>query len=295
MINLNLKGGLGNQMFQYAFALSIAEETNKKITFDDRFSNQHNGFELGKAFGIKPSKPDATEIVKLKISNFKKNQIIKFCSKKNQFIKNFLLKNSLIEEKLSYQKYKVHSDSKILFIDGYWQSALYFKSIEKMIKEKFEFPPLPELEKNKYGIDILETNSVSIHIRRGDYLNEKNKKIYCICGEDYYSKSISHILRKVNNPKFYIFSDDVEWAKKNIKFNQLTTYIIKEKSHISYIDMQLMSMCKHNIIANSSFSWWAAWLNKNQEKIVIAPKKWFINKDLNLQSRTIIPATWEKL
>ena len=145
--------------------------------------------------------------------------------------------------------------------------------------------------------DLLEqitsdASSVSVHVRRGDYVSNKNAaKFHGLTGVDYYKAVVKEMAKRVKNPKLYIFSDDPEWCKQNLKFTQLTTYISHNTDGSE--DMRLMKACKHNIIANSSFSWWGAWLNENPNKIVIAPKQWFSHSESN--TKDVIPDSWQKL
>lgn len=138
--------------------------------------------------------------------------------------------------------------------------------------------------------EIRKTNSVSLHIRRGDYITSKiTNKFHGTCCLGYYKKAMKLINKKVKNPKYFVFSDDIYWVKKNLEIKN-AFYVDDNVGDKSYIDMQLMSMCKHNIIANSSFSWWAAWLNNNPNKIVIAPKKWF--NDPGMDTTDLISEEW---
>ena len=176
---------------------------------------------------------------------------------------------------------------------GYWQSERYFGSYEKQIRSDFRF--IESLDKkNKNILNVInKSNSVSIHARRGDYeLNKKIKEYHGLLSVAYYKKAIEIINKIIINPTYFVFSDDPEWVKNSLKINN-ATYIDWNKGLRSHIDMQLMSNCKHNIIANSSFSWWGAWLNNNPNKIVVAPKKWFKNSKAQKGSEDLIPKTWK--
>ncbi|HOV15035.1 MAG TPA: alpha-1,2-fucosyltransferase, partial [Spirochaetota bacterium] len=140
---------------------------------------------------------------------------------------------------------------------------------------------------------IKNSNSVSIHVRRGDYVgNIKTLNFHGVCEIDYYIDAINSIKQKVQNPLFFIFSDDIEWCKNNIK-DENSIFIDFERD--DYVDMYLMTVCKHNIIANSSFSYWAAYLNQNFDKIVIAPKKWFKDDNQNKRTEGLIPEKWIRI
>jgi hypothetical protein len=137
---------------------------------------------------------------------------------------------------------------------------------------------------------ILSSNSVSIHVRRGDYLQLINERLL-VCDSHYYERAIDEIARRIENPCFFIFSDDIEWCKIQFSYLPEKTFIDWNRNFNSYKDMHLMSLCKYNIIANSSFSWWAAWLNNYPQKIVIAPRLWFNDR----QDLSYVPPSWIKV
>ena len=285
-----LQGGLGNQMFQYAFYLSLKQYQIKVYCDKSIIVNQkaHNGYELENIFNIKST------------NNFTIFFILKILyTLKHRFKINidFLRKIgfNLIEDTIPsiYNQNFINSNYTYNLYLGYWQSEKYFINIQNQIKQTFSF------NKNKLSPntlkclnDILSTkNSVSIHVRRGDFLSPKFIKLHGnICTLEYYEKAIDIINKKNPNPHFYIFSDDSEWVKKNLRI-QNCTYITFNKNQDSWQDMFLMSQCKHNILANSSFSWWGAWLNSYENKIVIAPKQ-FLNIG---DSKDLIPDSWIKI
>lgn len=287
-----LQGGLGNQMFQYAFYLALKKD-NPRTICDCSFvtnNSDHNGYELEKVFNIKTEK----SILRSYIAKF-----LDSCSYRQR--KKILYIFSLIGVKLikdtipslydpNILKYK--QNSKFNFYIGYWQTEQYFKHIEFQIKDKFKFNELHLSKQSRIiASKINNSNSISIHIRRGDYLLPQNETLYKdICTIEYYQKGISIIKEKCHNCNFFIFSDDIQWARKNIVTENIF-FIDFNKGKDSWQDMYLMSLCKHNIIANSSFSWWAAWLNNYEQKIVICPHK-FINTN---RPSDIIPASWIKI
>ncbi|MCK4744844.1 alpha-1,2-fucosyltransferase, partial [Candidatus Parcubacteria bacterium] len=217
--------------------------------------------------------------------------------KKNK-ISNFLEKLKPIRLRLVITKEQhSHFDSKILkligniYLDGYWQSEKYFKNIENSIRKEFTLKNDLQLKAKKLLRKIKNTESISIHIRRNDYISHKPANQYHgVCHLSYYKKAINVIIKKIDDPHFFVFSDDIDWCKKNLKIKFPTIFVEGNKD---YEDLILMSKCKHNIIANSTFSWWGAWLNNNPNKIVIAPKKWFRKKSIN--TKDLIPKTWIKI
>lgn len=177
-----------------------------------------------------------------------------------------------------------------VYLHGYWQTEKYFAEIADEIHQMYQFPDLfSDYQKRLLG-EIELSHSVSVHIRRGDYL--KRPGIYGTVDLKYYRMAMEYIQERKENVHFYVFTDDVPWAKQNFRGNNIT--VVENDSDnlvIRNLDMALMAECKNNIIANSSFSWWAAWLNKNQKKIIIAPKEWEVNK----QTKDIWCDDWVKM
>jgi hypothetical protein len=208
--------------------------------------------------------------------------------------KGIQLPSYFIENIFSYDA-RIEKTSSKCFLSGYWQSPLYFKSVECLIRQEFTFPTKLSKENSIILKMIKNFNSISLHVRRTDYVNNVNHEIHGVCSIEYYMKAISIICANVNYPFFFIFSDDIKWVKQNLKINSKCVFVSGNTGSNSYIDMQLMSFCKHNIIANSSFSWWGAWLNSNFNKIVIAPQKWFNDENINSQTSDLIPDTWIRI
>lgn len=290
MIITKLSGGLGNQMFQYAVGQAIAKK-NKAILkmdlsgYDNQTGMTPRQYELF-LFNIQEnfSTPDDNKKIKGREPN---NLFKKFLNKLH--IKYY--KPNYIKEKhfnFNPEILKLKDD---IFLDGYWQTEKYFKDIEDIIRSEFtlktEYSNLnPELIAK-----ISSCNSVSMHIRRDDYItNQNTNEFHGIYSLDYYKKAIDLIAEKFPNPIIFIFSDDLKWCEENIKIKYPIVFV---KGNKNYEDLIIMSKCQHNIIANSTFSWWGAWLNNNPNKIIIAPQKWFNNPNINYSD--IIPSTWIKI
>ncbi|MFW5983550.1 MAG: alpha-1,2-fucosyltransferase [bacterium] len=178
------------------------------------------------------------------------------------------------------------------YLEGFWQSELYFKDFESIIRQDFEFNTFLN-SKNQSNLNQIKKCQcpVSVHIRRGDYIHSSHySKIHITLNSTFYNKATSFMEKKIANPTYFVFSDDIEWAKKNLSFKHPTIFIDNNNNENSFEDMRLMSNCKHHIIANSTFSWWGAWLNSSKEKIVIAPQKWF--KIEELEKKDLIPKEW---
>jgi len=283
---VKFNGGLGNQMFQWAFARALEKKTGIKTFFDMSF------------FEKKYSRPYELNLFNLKanfitdaLTKFKLNLIWKL--RKNLHKKRFLGINFYSEPHFEYDKslFKLEPNT---FIEGFFQSEMYFNSVEKDLREDFTFKFPPSEENQKIIEKINSTNSISLHIRRGDYVQKKRyQNLYANCSLHYYKMGVEYIAQTVDSPTLFIFSDDIEWVKENLKLKYQSVFVSHNTGDKSYEDMRLMSLCKHNVIANSSFSWWGAWLNNNQKKIVIAPQRWF--NDEKIIQTDVIPKNWIKL
>lgn len=268
---VNIQGGLGNQMFQYAFYLALQEVCKNEIVKVDvsyiATYGRHNGLELERVFGIKLDRAIFKDLIKVTypVYNYQLHRILRkiIPLRKSEVLDKWENLDSLFERGDKY-------------FDGYWQNyRLFHPIIEQKVRDVFKII-LPLGEQNLEFLSKTEKkNTVSIHIRRGDYLKEP---LYLgICDLDYYKTAINHMKRNVESPIFVVFSNDIDWCKCNIVplFEGSSYFIIDWNSGVnSAIDLYLMSKCKHNIIANSSFSWWGAYLNENENKIVCSPKKW---------------------
>jgi len=278
-------GGLGNQMFQYAFYKALKNRF-KNAKFDlDGYKDYplHNGFELQTIFDLHP------DIASPFLSRVYYTPERKWIYRKIRRI--FNIKNSYYEEIIPFTfNQDLFLNDQIKYLWGYWQNPLYFTAIAEEIKKDFQFK-IPLDQRNQLVLtDIHQTNSVSLHVRRGDYI--KDTLLGGLCNMEYYQSAIQHINENVVSPKYYIFSNDIEWCRNNFNLPDCQ-FISWNEGLTSYIDMQLMSACKHNIIANSSFSWWGAWLNNNPSKIVIGPKKW--TNDTQIDTSKLFPDQWISL
>jgi hypothetical protein len=283
MIIARLQGGLGNQLFQYAAAKALSAK-------------------LGVSF-----KPEViTSLQKDKLRHIALHDLqANFELATNAEVKQFIYFPSLYRHqpaffsrigKHIYREPHFHFDPRFfqlndpVFIDGFWQSHLYFKDIDSSIRQ--DFAVKPELIKNvtEKGMELQNKLSVAVHIRRGDFLQPKAVAYHGIPDTGYYAKAIALIKEKVPGASIYYFSDDIEWVKANLPAD--TAEFVSSFTKSAIEDFYLMTKCKHNIIANSSFSWWTAWLNNNPGKIVIAPGQWFA---VDHNTNDLIPADWIRI
>lgn len=266
MIIINLNSQLGNQMFQYALARKL-QTMGRQVKFDTRYYKQYpkhyaldifpvtvdvaSGNEIGKERDERRTYP-----ARLRRKLFGKRKSI-FSEVESR---SLMYKPDILQLKHGY-------------VDGYWQSEKYFSDIRTIILKDFTFPPVNDT-KNRELIDrISEQTTVSIHIRRGDYANG-----FPMMTPQYYENAINYFESVYNEVYFLVFSNDMDWAKQNLQFSQ-GEFVDWNTGKESWKDMYLMTQCNHHIIANSSFSWWGAWLNQKENKEVIAPSVWFHHQE----------------
>ena len=271
MIIVGINGGLGNQMFQYALYLKF-KKLGKEAYIDDQIlvSKLNNVsslkifdvFDLDYQFCNRKTREKMADVGMDIFSRARRKLLGKrhdedTCFREKDFDNNYYPEVLEMDDK---------------YLAGCWQSEKYFEDIKTTIYDNYKFKTDSKDEKLQSILkQIRTTNSVALHIRRGDYVG--NTAYEGICTDKYYSDSITYIKQHVDNAKFFIFSDDIEYARQRYQGDNfiIVEGFMGDKSHY---DMYLMSQCKHNIVANSSFSWWGAWLNQNKAKFVVSPKKW---------------------
>ena len=266
MIEIKVFGGLGNQMFQYAFYqyLRLANEDVVMNISDFNVHNHHQGFELERVFGIQGPYNKEESKMAIKSNSFIIRGLQKMLgariSKETEYYEN---------KELSFVNCeRINNDT---YLVGYWQDVEYIKPVDAIIRNSFKFRKALT-QKNTETVEFAQNRaSVGVHIRRCDYVG--NMGLGGICDDRYYAQAIEYMNRNIENPVFIFFSDDIQWCRD--KYTNLDAVFVDwNVGENSYIDMQLMSLCKHNIVANSTFSWWGAYLNSNQDKVVICPRIW---------------------
>jgi len=282
MIITKLKGGLGNQMFQYALGRHLATKNKTELKLD--ISSLGEGTASGdtvRTFGLQNFAIEVQVASPEEINKIKTSSYLAILRRK--------ISNRIFGDQTVRFNPKILSLPNNTYLDGYWQSPLYFDAIRNTLLD--EFTPTSALSEYGQNIEIQmkKSDSISIHIRRGDYAkNPKVTKEFGVCGLSYYSRALTKIKERVNNPYFFVFSDDIEWVKENLPLGNNVTFV-SDSTLMDFQELYLMSKCKHNIIANSSFSWWGAWLNNNSNKVVVAPTPWF---DKSIYDTNLLPDTW---
>lgn len=289
MIITQLIGGLGNQMFQYATARRLSHHHNTDLFLDV------TGFA---SYALRKYELDIFRI-HAKIASPELIKHVSF-SRKDAVrlkIRHLFLGETIIqyvkEPTIAFHETVVSLPDNV-YLDGYWQSEKYFAEIADILRKEFSFVTPPSAINQNLLEDIGGCNSVSLHIRRGDYVsNRSTMEIHGGLGIDYYVRALDLMEEKVKEPQIFVFSDDIPWARENLKTNLPLQFIDHNGVEKNYEDLRLMSNCKNHIIANSSFSWWGAWLGSNPEKNVITPMNWF--NQSNMDTRDLIPVSWYRI
>ena len=274
MLIVSMGAGLGNQMYEYAFYEYLKYRyPNQEIKVDSRyaFPIAHNGIEVFDIFSLKAPMATKEEVLSLARKymlngeGFEKKSIVdKVMRKLKLYPSTMFVQRDFTEY---YKAIEELDDGRSYYLYGPFANYYYFKDIEDNIKELFSFPEITEQHNKRYEKAIVSSNSVSIHVRKGDYVKEKIQ----LTPIEFYKKAVEIILDKAGEAMFFIFTDDNKYARS--LFPDEEHYIVVEgnRGKLSYRDMQLMSLCKHNITCNSTFSFWGAYLNNNNKKIVVAP------------------------
>ena len=283
MIIMNLAGGLGNQMFQYALGRKMSIKNGDTFKLDD--TTYRRGFPRPYSlshFTIVESIATPEEIRRLKLP-------YGFFSRVERSFKARILRIFNVEFSP-----KILEKKGDMYLDGFWQSEKYFSDIADTIRKDFtlkeKMSPAGESASRKISA---EKCPVSLHVRRGDYVSHaKTNSIFGTCSPEYYRKAVSIIREKAPDARFFVFSDDIAWAKENLELPENTVFV-SDPAIRDYEELVLMSRCGHHIIANSSFSWWGAWLDPNPEKVVIAPARWFNGSPKVYKD--VVPDSWIKI
>ncbi len=290
MIITKICGGLGNQLFQYAAGRSLAHNRGVELLLDLSWfehrpsSNTAREFELCR-YEIQARKPKGREKLWLKLHQGR-----------------FLSRMPLLPRRWRHFREKAFAfDPRILelpdntYLDGYWQSYKYFSDIAQQIRT--ELTPKAVLGDMDQAVakEISHANcqAVSLHVRRGDYVtNPAAAKTHGLCGISYYEDAVRKVASILADPHFFVFSDDMEWVRNNLALPGKVSYVEHNGAERAFQDLRLMSLCDHHIVANSSFSWWGAWLRNNEDGLVIVPTEWFAD-DRNTQDLT--PKHWVRI
>ncbi len=276
---VRIMGGLGNQLFQYAMARYWDIQYGADILLDvdvDSFETKRE-YSLEKlnviTYGLVP------EHVK---------RAFRIARNNNHRTVFKVGINKILHYGFEKENFVFQDNNRFNYLDGYWQNTEYFKTIRKELLDEIMYMGKMNNEQKMMIKRISAANSVSVHIRRGDFCSEQNSKIYVIQEASYYLKAVNYLKTIISNPVFFVFSDDIEWCKDNIRFDENVFYIDKRLNKLDVEDFEMMRLCKNHIIANSTFSWWASWLAQYENKIVVSPKQWYWDEERNEKCKSAI-------
>ena len=284
---VQINSGLGNQLFQYAFSRALQQQQPDTLLDISQYQYRpvHNGYELERLFCIHARYASAAQRDQLADISKDTLSVIRralFGQKKcsGQYVVEPMDNPVYNEQYLSLDN---------CYFKGYWQTEKYFKPIEELLRHELQFKLcLTAREDLQLREQLEHSESVAIHVRLGDYTKKRRIDDYCVCTQTYYNNAVNLLRQSVKNPIFYVFSDDVEQVKQTMIMPENVVYVEGHSGQDAWKDMYLMSRAKHNIIANSTFSWWGAWLNQHKGKKVVAPTIWFRHR----QRRDIIAEGW---
>ena len=285
MIVFHSMGGLGNQMFQYATARRIAHALGVEVVVDTSWHRRRilnttlRPFELGRfAVDLRELRP-------------------------SEAFWAFPITNRYLSRLPLPSRWKVRRergrafDEAVLrcgpdtFLYGYWQSPLYFQDIRELLVREFQPLDPPAAADARVLEAAASSESVFVHVRRGDYVSlPAAAQHHGTCGLDYYAAALQMVSLHVRDPVFFVFSDDPELTRANLKFDAKVIHVNHNGPAAAHQDLRLMTACRHAVIANSSFSWWGAWLGTSESRIVIAPRKWFVASEVNSD---LFPPSWQ--
>ena len=291
MIIVRLSGGLGNQLFQYATGRALAIRNQEQLVVDNRIfqSDTFRRFCMpvfNADFVLASELPAAEDM----LPPPRKRWLQFLCwrithGRSLRFVRERTL---LFDPKIPVIGSNV-------YLHGYWQSEQYFRDMGSVIRSDLTLRVSPSNENLRWLSEIAATTSVSVHVRRGDYVADaKASRVHGTCSLDYYERAAEQIAGRLKtSPTFYIFSDDPKWVQENLRLPFDVQYVNHNDDAHNYEDLRLMAACHHHIVANSSFSWWGAWLGCNPNRTVIAPRVWF--NDPSRSDQSLVPADWIRL
>jgi len=293
MIVVRLIGGLGNQLFQYALGRRLALERGVPLKLDlSWFQTQSLRHYMLDRFKIDAETVTPQEIARLTGSNWEgvSDQVYQMIQKYVPYYRRSVVK----EAKYSFDPLILKAKSDVLLI-GYWQTEKYFKQIESHLRQEFSLKQPLSPESARLAERIQRGNSISVHVRRTDYVESVRRiQVYDVCSIEYYQKAAEYLCKIVPNASFFVFSDDISWAANNLSFLSPAIEIVDVKGTSQDAEeLILMGYCRHHIIANSSFSWWGAWLGTTPQTVTIAPQQWIRNS--RRENPDITPAGWIRM
>jgi hypothetical protein len=293
VVIVRLIGGLGNQMFQYAAgrALALHHRTVLKLDLSGFVSYPLRTYGLSH-FNIQEEFATQQEVAH--ITGVDRTGLRKRVFWRVQHLLPYYRRCAFQEDTLRPYDANIRRTPCDVYLDGYWQSEKYFADVADTVRREFQLREEPSAPSVDLAHHIQAVEAVSVHVRRGDYVsNPRTHQVHGVCGLDYYRRCIEYIERRTERPTFFIFSDDPAWTREHLRPEHPTVHVTHNGAARDYEDLWLMSQCGHHIMANSSFSWWGAWLGDHPGQRVVAPRRWFSHSAHN--TRDLLPTDWVTL
>ena len=278
---VRLTGGLGNQLFQYALGRSTEINCGADVSYNTS------------AIALKNGRRFMLDLFNTKVATTEEPSPQTLAER---FLSALAGKTHIREKHLEYipSLFSRIKRGGTFYLEGEWRTEKYFRDIREQLLSEISLKNPYSESAQAFSEAIAATTSVALHIRRGDYVtNPGANAVHGTCSLDYYKAAILTMQNKVAEPHFFVFSDDIAWVKENLELDPARTTYISGNGLQDEEELLLMSECAHAVIANSTFSWWAAWLNRNPDKIIIAPKQWFVSPILH--SENLVPSSWLQL
>jgi len=297
LIVIKLMGGLGNQMFQYAAGRSLSLRLGTELKMDRSFldgpqtGNTPRSYELGDLC-VREEFADSRELAELTGREATRWQTALLRLRQEAGLSRYR-PNVLRESGFRFQPgfLTVSGD---VYMEGYWQSEKYFSGDSDVIRREFSLRRPLEGRDRELAAAVEGENSVSVHVRRGDYVRRtETMRFHGVCGEEYYRRCADIVSQRIPDPHFVVFTDDPGWARESIRTRHRITFVDWDAPRPGSTDLELMSRCRHHVLANSSFSWWGAWLGTHPGDLVLAPERWFNEPEMD--TADLLPASWERV
>lgn len=292
MIVVKLMGGLGNQMFQYAAARRLALWHGVPLKLDLSFLEGDQAGNTPRRFALNCFSVETLRATSWEVASMTGRGAPLFHTALARLFGTIRGLSHYREHWFQYDPHLLQLPDNV-YLEGYWQSPLYFNDAKETIRQEFTLKTVPEGKNREMADRICSVAAISLHVRRGDYVSNPDANAHHgVCGLDYYNAAIAIMMQWVEKPEVFVFSDDPVWCRKNLRISVPAQYV-DHNSKQPHEDMRLMTLCRHHIIANSSFSWWSAWLCRHPDKLVIAPKRWV--NDHRRNTDDLIPGEWLRL
>jgi hypothetical protein len=288
---VRLRGGLGNQLFQYAFGRAAALKYGSTLLLDTSLLSSKDPTITPREYALAPFRIAAGLLDESRARKFgvRTSRVGLWLARRGMAGGGC---KYVLERRLGYDAAALDGVKSNAIFEGYWQSEKYFLQCAAQLRDELSITESPALR--LACADVAGEVSVSVHVRRGDYMtNAAASEMHGVCPLSYYEACFDYIETTVRKPRYYLFTDDTEWAEKSQGFFSREMTLVSQRARLlPHEELVLMSRCRHHILANSSFSWWGAWLDERPDTVVVAPNRWFKS---DIEATDLLPSRWRRL